>query len=307
MREVDRDNRDADVKELSRQRTQEALKSLDADGDGKISKQEARGSMLQQDFNRADQRDPNQDNKADELLTEEELLRYFERFQGGRDGKVTANELEEYFSKRHPQGDGRLTASEMRSINGGYRNGMGDGPRGTPTVDGEFVYVEGGNGHVSCLNVSSGHTQWQVSLSDDFGGRRPGWGYSESPLVIGDLLIVTPGGSGGTMAALNKKTGEVVWRTESVKQSAHYSSPVVATIHGVEQIVQFARESVFSVRADDGKTLWSYKAPANGTANCASPIIHENYVFASSAYGTGGGLGGDRQRGRPVERDGSLL
>ena len=93
---------------------------------------------------------------------------------------------------------------------GGYRNGMGDGPRGTPTVDGDLLYAEGGNGDVACLEAATGKTVWNVNLRADFGGGVPGWGYSESPLVVDGLLIVTPGGKQGTLLALDKQTGRPV-------------------------------------------------------------------------------------------------
>ena len=167
---------------------------------------------------------------------------------------------------------------------------MGDGPRGTPTVDGNRLYVEGGNGDVACLETATGKTVWHVNLRADFGGGVPGWGYSESPLIVGDLIIVTPGGKAGTLLALDKHTGQPVWRSKEVTEGAHYSSPVVAVIGGVRQIVQFANQSVFGVSLDNGESLWRYTAPANGTANCCTPIVVEDLVFASSAYGTGGGL-----------------
>ncbi|HTN75846.1 MAG TPA: PQQ-binding-like beta-propeller repeat protein, partial [Pirellulaceae bacterium] len=150
--------------------------------------------------------------------------------------------------------------------------------------------IEGGNGDVACLEAETGKTLWFVNLRADFGGGVPGWGYSESPLVIGDWLIVTPGGKAGTLAALNKNDGKVVWRSTDVTEGAHYSSPVYAEIGGIKQIVQFANQSVFGVTLDGGKLLWRYTAPANGTANCCDPIIEGDLVFAASAYGTGGGL-----------------
>jgi outer membrane protein assembly factor BamB len=173
---------------------------------------------------------------------------------------------------------------------GGYRNNRGDGPRGTPTIDGDFVYVEGGNGDVTCLRADSGETVWHVSLSGDLGGGRPGWGYSESPLVVDDLVVVTPGGRDGTLAALDKRTGEVAWRSGDVTQGAHYASATSAYVAGTRQVVQFARESVFGVNLEDGSFLWSYSGAANGTANCSTPVIDGDYVLSASAYGTGAGL-----------------
>src|SRR4029079_7628 len=93
----------------------------------------------------------------------------------------------------------------------------------------------------------------------------------------------------GTLAALNKYTGETIWRSTNT-EGAHYSSAQVADIAGVRQVVQFASKNLFGVRLDDGKLLWEYSKANNGTANIATPIIRGDYVYASSAYGTGGGL-----------------
>jgi outer membrane protein assembly factor BamB len=177
---------------------------------------------------------------------------------------------------------------------------MGNGPRGTPTVEGNRVYAEGGTGDVTCFDAESGRTIWHVNLSENLEGGRPGWGYSESPLIEGELVIVTPGGRKGTVAALNKNTGEVVWRSEGVSQGAGYASPVAADIAGTRQIVIFGQSSLFGVTADEGKLLWQYDHANNGTANCATPVVADDRVFASSSYSTGGGLA-------HVERNGDSL
>ena len=171
-----------------------------------------------------------------------------------------------------------------------FTHGKGDGPRGTPTVDGDLVYCEGGEGSVTCLKAASGEVVWSVHLVEDFGGKRPGWGFSESPLVDGEKLIVTPGGKDGAIAALNKLTGEVIWRSTDVTDPAHYCSAVAADIEGVHQFIQFTRNRLVSVDAKDGGLLWDYAESANGTANVATPIVKGNHVFSSSGYGTGGGL-----------------
>ncbi len=173
-----------------------------------------------------------------------------------------------------------------------YTHGRGDGARGTPTVDGDRVYVEGAGGDLTALEAETGKVLWSLHLLDDLNGgkRPPGWGYSESPLVDGNKLIVTPGGKDGAIAALNKDTGEVIWRSTDVTDSAHYSSPIVTEIHGVRQIIQFTRDRLVSVDASSGNLLWDYSESANRTANVCTPIAMDNFVFSSSAYGTGGGL-----------------
>ncbi|MGE5192580.1 MAG: PQQ-binding-like beta-propeller repeat protein [Deltaproteobacteria bacterium] len=286
---IDAEDKTADAAKLAATRAAALIQQLDKDGNGKVSNKEAPNTPLGRHFGRIDQRDP-ETNKGDDLLTAAEIEEFFTKLEPGRDGVLTKDELVDFYMKNKPQGDGKLTLDELRVAFGGYRNGMGDGPRGTPTVDGDRVFAEGGNGDVTCLDAATGKTIWYVNLARDFGGGIPDWGYSESPLVVDDLLIVTPGGKKGTLAALDKHTGNVAWSSGEVTERAHYSSAVLATIGGEKQIVQFARESVFGVSLQDGKFLWKYNKPANGTANCCAPIVDRDHVFASSSYGVGGGL-----------------
>ncbi len=169
--------------------------------------------------------------------------------------------------------------------------GYGDGPRSTPTVDGDRLYVVGVSGDVACLRVANGQLLWKKSLVTEFGGRIPPWGYSESPLVDGDRVIATPGGRAATLVALNKMTGDVVWRA-SVPQGdmAAYASSIAADVNGERQYIQFLHGGVVGVSAKDGRFLWRYNSPANGTANCSTPVYRDGHVFAASAYNTGGGL-----------------
>jgi FOG: WD40-like repeat len=286
---IDSSDSKAGAAALAAERTAEYLKLLDKDGDGRVSRQECKGTALDRHFGRIDERASGAD-KGDELLSAKEIETSLKKFEAGKDGVITPVELEQFYVASKYTGDGVLTVKEFRSTVGGYRNGMGDGPRGTPTVDGDRLYAEGANGDVDCLEATTGKTIWHVNLRSDFGGGTPGWGYSESPLIVNDLVIVTPGGNAGTLVALNKLSGKPVWQSKEVKEAAHYSSPVLADIGGVRQIVQFARESVFGVSLTDGKPLWRYAAPANGTANCCAPIVDGDLVFASSSYGVGGGL-----------------
>ena len=159
----------------------------------------------------------------------------------------------------------------------------GDGPRGTPTVDGDRGYAIGSQGELVCVEVASGKKQWSVNLVKDLGGARPSWGFSESPLVDGDKVICTPGGSKGTLAALDKKTGKVLWRSD-VTYPAHYSSAIVAEVGSTRQYIQLTRNGVFGVAAADGKLLWESKLGGCGTAAIPTPIFHDGYVFVTSGY-----------------------
>ena len=169
--------------------------------------------------------------------------------------------------------------------------GYSDGPRCTPTADGDRTYALGVGGDIVCLDTATGKEIWHKHLVKDFDGGVPGWGYCESPLVDGDKLIVTPGGRKATLVALDKKTGDTVWKAQVPEgDGAQYSSAIVADLDGQRQYVQFLSGGVVGVAAADGKFLWRYNRPANGTANCSTPIYSDSRVFAASGYGKGGGL-----------------
>lgn len=180
------------------------------------------------------------------------------------------------------------TGKEVWSAPAGprYPNGWGDGPRCTPTVDGNHLYAVGGQGLLVCVNRTDGKQVWSKSLVKDLGGRVPDWGYTESLLVVGDHVICTPGGSGGTLAALNKKTGEVVWRTTDLQDGAQYSSPILIEHAGKPQIVQLVMKRFFGVDPANGKVLWNVEFPGR-TAVIPTPIYHDGVVYVSAGYGVG--------------------
>jgi outer membrane protein assembly factor BamB len=168
----------------------------------------------------------------------------------------------------------------------GKPGGDPPGPRGTPTVDGDRVYVLGQFGDLVCLEAATGKELWRRDVEKDFGGRCGGWHYAESPLVDGDRLVCTPGSSKGSMVALNKKTGELIWQTRDFADSAEYSSPIVEQIGGVRQYIQLTGENVVGIEAETGKLLW--RGPRHGeTATVPTPIFHDNHVYVTSGYGIG--------------------
>jgi outer membrane protein assembly factor BamB len=162
------------------------------------------------------------------------------------------------------------------------------GSRPVPTIDGDRLYTTGIGGDIACMDVKDGRVVWQKDFVRDFGGILPMWGYAESPLVDGPWVICTPGGEKNTVVALDKSNGEKVWGA-AVGDKAAYSSLLKATIDGVEQYVTLTQKGVIAVRAKDGKFLWRYDAPASERANCSECIVSGNSVFASTAYGCGGG------------------
>ena len=173
------------------------------------------------------------------------------------------------------------------------------GPRATPTTDGDRLYATSTDGEVVCLAAGDGEVVWRRSLVDDFGGRlmqamgTTDWRWVESPLVDGDRLIVTPGARDAALVALDKATGETIWKASvpdlgpEGDDGAGYASVVVSEAGGVRQYVQLLGRGVVGVEAATGRFLWGYNRVANDVANIPTPLVIGDQVFASSGYGTG--------------------
>jgi outer membrane protein assembly factor BamB len=183
---------------------------------------------------------------------------------------------------------GRLVWSARIGQNGG--GGGYPGPRCTPTIDGRLVVALGQEGDLVCLETATGRKLWTHNLKDELGGRMmSGWGYSESPLVDGSLVVCTPGGPGGTLAAFDKQTGKIVWRSKQWTENAAYSSVIVAKIGDVRQYIQLTDLSVAGVAAADGALLW--RGPHKGlTAVIPTPICDQGFVYVTSGYGADSSL-----------------
>jgi outer membrane protein assembly factor BamB len=171
--------------------------------------------------------------------------------------------------------------------NGSTKN-YGIGTRGVPTIDGDLLYALGSQGKLVCLETAGGQQRWTVSLPNDLHGQMmSSWGWSESPLVDGDHVLVSPGGKDGTLACLDKKNGALLWRSKEVTDPAAYSSIVVAEAGGLRQYVQTTGQSVIGVAAKDGKLLWRQPKPEFRTAVIPTPIIHDDLVYTTDGYGIG--------------------
>lgn len=171
---------------------------------------------------------------------------------------------------------------------GAFHNDRGNGPRGTPTVDGERLYALGGSGDLSCLEARTGKVVWTMNVFQKFGGSNIQWGISESPLVVGEKVLVNAGGPNASIVALNKKDGSVIWKSQSDEEG--YSSAIAVDAGGGTQVVFFTANRVVGLDLRDGRLRWEYPRPSNRTANVATPVARANRVFISSDYGTGGGL-----------------
>ena len=162
--------------------------------------------------------------------------------------------------------------------------------RSTPTVDGNFIYALGSDGDIACLEAKTGKIRWSKNIRKEFGGTPGEWAYAESPLVDGDVVVVTPGGAEATIVALNKKTGALVWKSAVPGgEPAGYASAIVVQGGGRKQYVQLLSKGLVGVDAKTGQFLWRYAEAAKGPAQYFTPVGRGEYVYGG-ALGVGGAL-----------------
>jgi outer membrane protein assembly factor BamB len=169
-----------------------------------------------------------------------------------------------------------------------FSNDRGDGPRATPTIEGDKLYAFGASGDLTLMDAATGKVAWRVNVLKQYGGSNIQWGLSESPLVLSDRILINAGAPGASIVALKKTDGSLIWKSQ--RDEAGYSSAILQDVGGVRQAVFFTGQRALGLDVDTGKLLWSYDKVANNTANIATPIVRGNRVFLSSGYGTGAAL-----------------
>lgn len=206
------------------------------------------------------------------------------------DGSSTAPDADEYLTAYDLKSGKQLWAAKTGAA---WNEGPADwqSSRSTPTVEDGMVYVINPQGILVCCEAHSGHEVWRKHLKDDFGGNKgDGWGYSESVLIDGDRLICTPGGETSTVVALDKKTGELIWKcVREGDRGAGHSSIVMSNAGGNPVYVQVTASGPMGIAPADGKLLWTYDIEKT-TAVIPTPIIRGDLVFFSVGYGRGGAL-----------------
>ncbi|MGB7157788.1 MAG: PQQ-binding-like beta-propeller repeat protein [Tepidisphaeraceae bacterium] len=167
----------------------------------------------------------------------------------------------------------------------GFRGGY-PGSRGTPTVVENRAYTVGVMGHVHCFDFTEKKVIWGKSLAKDFGARPGGWGFAQSPLVAGDVIVVSAAGGRNGLVALNKNTGETAWKTPSFGDTDAYTSPMLVTIADQEQIVMWHKGSLAAFNPRDGARLWSYEWRTNRPIPQPVPLSDGRF-FLTIGYGGG--------------------
>ena len=198
---------------------------------------------------------------------------------------------EDEFVQAHAVADGKQVWRTRLGKVGPNTGPQYPGSRSTPTVEGQRLYALGSDGDLACVNIADGKVIWQKNLRSDFGGEPGKWAYAESPLIDGPLLICTPGGSDATLVALDKQSGEPVWKSAVPGgDKAAYSSAVITETGGRRHVVQFLDQGVVGVDAKTGEFLWRYDRTAQGSpANIPTPVVRDDLVY-TAARRSGGGL-----------------
>jgi outer membrane protein assembly factor BamB len=199
--------------------------------------------------------------------------------------------MENEFVQAISAGDGKVIwTARIGNVGNPNQNPSYPKARSTPTIDGAFLYALGSDGDLACLEVKTGKVRWSKNVRQEFGGQPGEWAYAESPLVDGDVVVVTPGGPQATMLAVNKKNGAVIWKSAIPGgEPAGYASAIVVQAAGRRQYVQLLSKGMVGVDAKTGQFLWRYAEVAKGPAQYFTPVARGEYVYCG-ALGVGGGM-----------------
>jgi outer membrane protein assembly factor BamB len=180
-----------------------------------------------------------------------------------------------------------------------YRNPMGNGPRGTPAIAGDQVFVFSGEGVLAAANFSDGKILWSHNVVKELQGQPAEYGMACSPLVVGDQVIVTAGAPQATVVAYDTKSGKLAWTAGD--DVAGYSSPALLNVGGRPQIVVYTGSSVLGLTPGSGTILWRHPYPTNFDCNIATPLDVKGQVFISSGENHGSTLLALKPRGNKFD------
>ena len=199
---------------------------------------------------------------------------------------VTANKGlgDEFVTARDAKDGSLLWSTRIGKVGNPDQQPNYPAARSTPTLDGAVLYALGSDGELLCLETATGKLRWRKSLRADLGGQPGTWAYSESPLVDGDVVVLTPGGTQATVVALDKNTGEVIWKCAVPGGArAGYASIVAADAGGVRQYVAYTGDGLFGVDAKTGKLLWRYGKTTGAVGmSILTPVVGEGLVYSGN-------------------------
>lgn len=184
--------------------------------------------------------------------------------------------------------------------------------RSTPSIEGEYAYLASGFGDLACVEVNNGELAWSIKASEIHGGTYGQWGLAESLLIDGDKLYFTPGGSETTTIALNKRNGELIWKSPSLKDNPAYVSPILIEHAGKKYLVNVSASYVFAIDLRDGSLAWKFNHldfnsevsravwPDAPLIKCVTPLFHNGQIYVTGGYDHGSFMLGVNEQGDDV-------
>ncbi|MFZ5431287.1 MAG: PQQ-binding-like beta-propeller repeat protein [Bacteroidota bacterium] len=164
------------------------------------------------------------------------------------------------------------------------------GSRSTPMIAGDLLYIYSAFGVLTCMSANSGDIKWTKDTFKEFGGEQIQWGVTESPVIDGDRIYITPGGKQHNVVALNRMNGNLIWSSKGLGEKSAYCTPLVVKLPSRTLLVTHTESHVIGLDAADGKLLWSHNQPNRWSVHSNTPIYHDGAIFYFSGYGQGGGL-----------------
>lgn len=163
--------------------------------------------------------------------------------------------------------------------------------RSTPTIDGDRIYVQSGTGRLSCINLETGLENWAVEVDKDFEAEYHIWGNSETPLIIDDLVICSPGGKKTSIVAFNKITGKLVWQSKSLEGPRAYASATIYEYNNFKYILAVTGTHLLALLPETGEIAWSYKyyikekwGDQTGLIWTNTPVFKDDEIFLTMGY-----------------------
>lgn len=177
-----------------------------------------------------------------------------------------------------------------------------NGARGTVTINDGRIYVYSGQGGLVCFDENNLNIVWQKNVINEYQGSNIRWGVNESPLIVGDKVIITPGGAENNVMALNKKTGDVIWSCSGQGDTPAYCSPLYVSDQQVPQIVTITAKHILGIDAATGKMLWSHPYNNQRSIHPNTPLYDNNMLLCVFGYGKGSIMLRLTDGGRKVEQ-----
>jgi outer membrane protein assembly factor BamB len=162
------------------------------------------------------------------------------------------------------------------------------GSRSTPVIAGDLLYIYSGLGVLSCLDAKTGDMKWRKDVFNDFDGKNIQWGVTETVVIDGDVVYVTPGGKKNNVVALNRFNGDLIWTSAGKGELSAYCTPLLIELPARKLLVTMTADHIIGVDTKDGKLLWSHPQTNRYQVHANTPIHHDGGLFCFSGYGQGG-------------------